>query len=159
MHFRISSSLSFQRKTKRHVFLLLFVLTHVYLNWPSYLTGKCYRSQRKLISSMKHWWLYLTIHSLTIFKWKMRNLRLYLSFFVQYIWKYNVRERALILFLSSSLHFLTWYHISIKWWYNDSGRCISESLVLWYRGLRFLTKISKQIGKSVWFSAIHLNCT
>ena len=88
MHFRISSSLSFQRKTKRHVFLLLFVLTPVHLNWPSYATGKCYRSPRKLISSMKHWWLYLTIHSLTIFKLKMCNLRLnliYLSFFVQYI--------------------------------------------------------------------------
>ena len=87
MHFRISSSLSFQRKTKRHVFLLLFVLTPVYLNWPSYATGKCYRSPRQLISTMKHWWLYITIHSLTIFKWKTRNLRLnliYLSFFVQY---------------------------------------------------------------------------
>ena len=88
VHFRISSSLSFKRKTKRHVFLLLFVLTPVHLNWPSYATGKCYRSPRQLISTMKHWWLYITIHSLTIFKWKMRNLRLnliYLSFFVQYI--------------------------------------------------------------------------
>ena len=88
MHFRIASSLSFQRKTKRHVFLLLFVLTPVHLNWPSYATGKCYRSPRQLISSIKHWWLYITIHSLTIFKWKMRTLRLnliYLSFFVQYI--------------------------------------------------------------------------
>ena len=83
MHFRISSSLSFQRKTKRHVFLLLFVLTPVYLNWPSYATGKCYRSPRQLILIMKHWWLYITIHSMTIFKWKMCNLRLnfiYLSF-------------------------------------------------------------------------------
>ena len=88
VHFRISSSLSFQRKTKRHVFLLLFVLTPVHLNWPCYATGKCYRSPRQLISTMKHWWLCITIHSLTIFKWKMRNLRLnfiYLSFFVQYI--------------------------------------------------------------------------
>ena len=88
MHFRISSSLSFKRKTKRHVFLLLFVLTTVHLNWPSYATGKCNQSPRQLISTMKHWWLYITIHSLTIFKWKRRNLRLnliYLSFFVQYI--------------------------------------------------------------------------
>ena len=88
MHFRILSSLSFQRKTKRHVFLLLFVLTPVHLNWPSYATGKCNQSPRQLISTMKHWWLYITINSLTIFKWKMRNLRLnliYLSFFVQYI--------------------------------------------------------------------------
>ena len=31
----------------------------------------------------------------------------------EYIWKYNVRERALILFLS--YYFLkTWYHIAIK---------------------------------------------
>ena len=88
VHFRISSSLSFQRKTKRHVFLLLFVLTPVHLDWPSYATGKCYRSPRQLISTMKHWWLYITIHSLTTIKWKTRNLRLnliYLSFFVQYI--------------------------------------------------------------------------
>ena len=88
MHFRISPSLSFQWKTKRRVFLLLFVLTPVHLNWPSYATGKCCRSQRQLISTMKHWWLYITIHFLTIFKRKMRNLRLnliYLSFFVQYI--------------------------------------------------------------------------
>ena len=87
MHFRISSTLSFQRKTKRHVFLLLFVLTPVHLNWPSYATGKCYQSPRQLISTMKHWWLYITTNSLTIFKWKMRNLRLnliYFSFFVQY---------------------------------------------------------------------------
>ena len=87
MHFRISSSLSFQRKTKRHVFLLLFVLTPVHLNWPSYATGKCYRSPLQLISTMKHWWLYINIHSFTIFLWKMRNLRLnlmYLSLFVQY---------------------------------------------------------------------------
>ena len=87
VHFRISFSLSFQRKSNRHVFLLLFVLTPVHLNWPSYATGKCYRSPRQLISTMKHRWLYITIHSLTIFKWKMRNLRLhliYLSFFVQY---------------------------------------------------------------------------
>ena len=88
VHFRISSSLSFQRKTKRHVLLLLFVLTLVHLNWPSYATGKCYRSPRQLIATMNHWWLYITIHSLTMFKWKIRNLRLnliYLSFFVQYI--------------------------------------------------------------------------
>ena len=87
MHFRISSSLSFQRKTKRHVFLLLFVLTPMHLNWPSYATWKCYRSPRQLISTMKHWWLYITIHFLTIFRWKKRNLILnliYLSFFVQY---------------------------------------------------------------------------
>ena len=87
MHFGISSTWSFQRKTKRHVFLLLFVLTHVHLNWPSYATWKCYQSPRQLISTMKHWRLYITINSLTIFKWKMRNLRLnliYLSFFVQY---------------------------------------------------------------------------
>ena len=87
MHFRFSSSLSSQRKTKRHVFLLLFVLTPVHLNWPSYATGKCYRSPWQLISTMKHWWVYITIHSLTIIKWKMRNLRLNLinlSFFVQY---------------------------------------------------------------------------
>ena len=87
VHFRISSSFSFQRKTKPYVFLLLFVLTPVHLNWPSYATGKCYRSPQKLISTMKHWWLYITLRSLTIFKWKMRNLRLnliYLSFFVQY---------------------------------------------------------------------------
>ena len=88
MHFRISSSLSFQRKIKRHVFLLLFVLTPMHLNWPSNATWKCYRSPRQLISTMKHCWLYITIHSLTIFKWKTRNLRLnliYLSFFVQYM--------------------------------------------------------------------------
>ena len=43
-------------------------------------------------SSYQPWniddYIYITIHSLTIFKWKMRNLRLnliYLSFFVQYI--------------------------------------------------------------------------
>ena len=87
VHFRISSSLSFQRKTKRHVFLLLFVLTPVHLKWPSYAIGECYRSPRQLISTMKHWWLCITIHSLTMFKWQMRNLRLnliYLSFFVQY---------------------------------------------------------------------------
>ena len=56
----------------------------------------------------------------------------------EYIWKYNFRERALILFLS--YHFskldiiLQW-----KWCYNDSGRFISESLVLWFRGLIFCT--------------------
>ena len=88
MHFRISSSSSFQRKTKPHVFLLLFVLTPVHLNWPSYASRKCYQSPQQLISTMKYWWLYITINSLTLFKWKMRNLRLnliYLSFFVQYI--------------------------------------------------------------------------
>ena len=41
VHFRISSSLSFQWKTKRNVFLLLFVLTPAHLNWSSYATGKC----------------------------------------------------------------------------------------------------------------------
>ena len=41
VHFWISSSLGFQRKIKRHVFLLLFVLTPVHLNWPSYATWKC----------------------------------------------------------------------------------------------------------------------
>ena len=94
MHFQISSSLNFKRKNKRHVFLLLFVLIPVHLTWPSYATGKCYRSPRQLISTMKHWWLYITIHSLTIFKWKMRNLRLnliYLSFFVQYIITFTLR--------------------------------------------------------------------
>ena len=92
VHFWISSSFSFKRKTKRHVFLLLFVLTIVHLNWPSYATGKCYRSPRQLISTMKHWWLYITIHSLTIFKWKICDLRLnliYLSFFVQFILSVN----------------------------------------------------------------------
>ena len=102
MHFRISSFLSFQRKTKRHVFLLLFVLTPVHLNWPSYAIGKCYRSPRQLISTMKHWWLYITIHSFTIFKWKMRNLRLnliYLSFFVQYIYlHYKVRKECCFIY-------------------------------------------------------------
>ena len=91
VHFRISSSLSFRRQTKRHVFLLLFVLTPVHLNWLSYATGKCYRSPPQLISTMKLWWLYISIHSLTIFKWKTRNLRLnliYLSFFAQYILYY-----------------------------------------------------------------------
>ena len=88
MYFRLSSSLNIERKTKRHVLLLLFVLTPVHLNWPSYATGKCYRSPLQLISTMKQCWLYVIIHSLTIFKWKMRYLRLnliYLSFFVQYI--------------------------------------------------------------------------
>ena len=90
MHFRISSSLGFLRKTKRHVFLLLFVLTPVHLNWPRYATGKGYRSPRQPKSTMKHWWFYITIHFLTIFKWEMRNLRLnlkYLYFFVQYLTK------------------------------------------------------------------------
>ena len=89
MHFRISSSLSFQRKTKRHVFLLLFVLTPVHLNWPSHAPWKCYRLPRQLISTMKHWWFYITINFLTIFKWKTRNSRLnliYLSFFVQFMY-------------------------------------------------------------------------
>ena len=99
VHFRISSFLSFQRNTKRHVFLLLFVLTPVHLNWPSYATGKCYRSPRQLISTMKHWWLYITIHSLTIFKWKTCNLRLnliYLSFFcsVYFTIFYQVMTRS-----------------------------------------------------------------
>ena len=88
MHFRISSSFSFQWKTKHHVFLLLFVLTPVYLNWPSYATWKCNQSPRPLISTMKHCWLYISINFLTIFQWKMRNSRLnliYLSYFVQYI--------------------------------------------------------------------------
>ena len=89
MHFRILSSLNIQRKTKRHVFLLLFVLTPAHLNWPSYANWKCYRSPRQLIPTMKNWWLYITIHSLTIFKWNMRYFRLnliymYLLFFVQY---------------------------------------------------------------------------
>ena len=101
MHFRISSSLNFQRKTKRYVFLLLLVLTPVYFNWPSNATGKCYRSPRQLILTMKHWWLYINIHSLTIFKWKMRNLRLnliYLSFFVQYMYHIMVILYRLCLF-------------------------------------------------------------
>ena len=77
----------------------------------------------------------------------------------EYIWKYNVRERALILFLSYYFFLkLISYCYQNSWCYNDSGRFISESLVLWYRGLRFRTKISTQIGKSVWLSAIHLNC-
>ena len=91
VHLRISFSLSFQRKTKHYVFLLLFVLTPVHTNWPIYASGKCYRSPRQFISTMKHWWLYISIHLLTIFKWKMCNLRLnliYLSFFVQYIYNY-----------------------------------------------------------------------
>ena len=37
---------------------------------------ECYRSQRKLTSTMKHWWLYMTLLSLTIFEWKIRNLKL-----------------------------------------------------------------------------------
>ena len=60
----------------------------MHLNWPSYATWKCYRSPLQLVSTTKHWWLYITIHSLTVFKSKMHNLRLnliYLSFFVQYI--------------------------------------------------------------------------
>ena len=96
VHFRISSSLSFQRKTKRHVFLLLFVLTPVHLNWPSYATGKCYRSPLQLISTMKHWWLYITINSLAIFKWKMRNVRLnliYLSFFQYSLFQRDKKPR------------------------------------------------------------------
>ena len=99
--FQNSFSLSFQRKTKRNVFLLLFVLTPVHLNWPSYATGKCYRSPRQLISTMIHWWLYKTIHSLTIFKWKMRNSRLdlrYLSFFVQYMIMFWNEPFAIIFF-------------------------------------------------------------
>ena len=66
MHFRISSSLSFQRKTKRHVFLLLFVLTPLHLSWPSYATGKCYRSPRQLISTKKRWWLYTRQNKLRV---------------------------------------------------------------------------------------------
>ena len=116
VQFRTSSSLSFQRKTKRHVFLLLFVLTPVHLNWPSYATGKCYRSPRQLISTMKHWWLYITIHSLTIFKWKTRNLRLnliYLSFFVQYR-KLNIRVK--IMMTNCNTHFSAWC-------YSTKGNC------------------------------------
>ena len=55
---------------------------------------------------MRHWWLYITINSLTIFKWKMRNLRLdliYLSFFVQYMF-YLLRP---ILLPNLSLFFRT----------------------------------------------------
>ena len=40
-------------KTKRHVLLLLFDLTPVHLNLPSYATGKCYRSPLQLISITK----------------------------------------------------------------------------------------------------------
>ena len=85
MHFKLTSSLIINWKTKRHFLLLLFDLTPLHLNWPSNATGECYRSPRWLISTMKHWWFHITIHSLTIFKWKMCNLRLnliYLSFFL-----------------------------------------------------------------------------
>ena len=60
--FRLPSSLRLQRKTKRHVLLLLFVLTPAHLNWPNYATGKLYRSPRLLISTMKHLWLYTRKH-------------------------------------------------------------------------------------------------
>ena len=98
VHFRISSSLSFKRKTERNVFLLLFVLTPVHLNWPSYMyaTGKCYRSPRQLISTMTHWWLYITIHSLTIFKWNMRifKTKFNIPFFFCSVY-FNQTNRAL----------------------------------------------------------------
>ena len=88
MHFRLASFLRIQRKTNRQAMLLLFVLTPVYLNWPSYATVQCYRSPHQFIYTMQHGWFYISIHSFTIFEWNMRNLRLnliYLSFFVQYI--------------------------------------------------------------------------
>ena len=131
MHFRISSSLSFQRKTRRYVFLLLFVLTPVHLNWPSYATGKCYRSPRQLISTMKHWRLYITIHSLTIFKWKTRNLRLnliYLSFFVQYISKYILD---------------VYIHNSLSLYCNEDACRIFQSLMA-YIIVEFLGSIRQQ---------------
>ena len=86
VHFCLASSLRIQRKTKQHVLLLLFVQTPVHLNRPTYATVKCVRSPRRLISTMKHWWFHIIIiiHSLTIFKWEMCNIRLnliYLSFF------------------------------------------------------------------------------
>ena len=123
MHFRISSSLNIQRKTKRHVFLLLFVLTPVHLNWPSYATGKCYRSPRQLISTMKHWWLYITIHSLTIFKRKMRNLILnliYLSFLFSIVRTHLIsakihKSEAVYFLISNDVSVICSRYINLVW--------------------------------------------
>ena len=71
--FRLSSSLCIQWKLKRHVLLLLLILTPVHLKRPSNATGKWYRSPRQLILTMKHWWFYISISSLTVFQWKMHN--------------------------------------------------------------------------------------
>ena len=107
--------LDIQRKTKLHVLLLLLVLTPVHLNWSSFATGKCNRSPRQLISTMNPWWLYITIHFLTIFKWKMRNLRLnliYLSFFVHYT-SSCLFVCLVVLFFSFS-HFFIYFILSLR---------------------------------------------
>ena len=148
MHFRISSSLSFQRKTKHHVFLLLFVLTPVHLNWPSYATGKCYRSPRQLISTMKHRWLNIAIHSLTLFKWKVCNLRLnliFISFFVQYIMCLHAKRMVYTILNERTILDIAYFRFVdlYKWTFFHLQTCLFHKWrfhTLWHKNVWFFMK-------------------